>query len=311
MAASRAPKPGPILLGGRRSAQPHGPRWRPVVPTRGTGDGRRAAAPPNSFSISINAAMRFSVAGWVEKRLSIRAPESGLTMKRWAVAGLRSAASFGMRCAMFDILAKADASAARPAADLRAGTVGSIFAGTADRHLHEHSGERRDDCGDENADNTEAVVVVAAASAEEEGEIGEHRNSAGDCRGDGHGERVAVLNMGELVGHHPGDLVAGERLEEAGGGADGGMLGVATGSKGVWLRIVGDIDTRHGQAGPGGQVANDVIELGRASLVHLAGAGHGKHHLVGVPVGKEVQAGGDDEGDNMRRCSRRSESRRP
>ena len=59
---------------------------------------RSAAAPrPCRRPSAISAAMRFSVAGWVEKRLSMRSPDSGLTMKRCAVAGLRSAATLGMR----------------------------------------------------------------------------------------------------------------------------------------------------------------------------------------------------------------------
>ena len=154
-------------------------------------------------------------------------------------------------------------------------------------------------------------IVVVAAAAEEEGEIGEHRDGAGDGRGDGHGQRVAVLHMAELVRHDAGDLLARQRLEEAGGGADGGMLRVAAGGEGVRLRVVGDVDARHGQAGAGGEVADDAVELRRAPLVDLAGAGHGEDQLVGVPVGEEVQPGGDQERDHAFPPSRRSGSRRP
>ncbi len=55
--------------------------------------------------------MRFSVLGWVENRLSIRAPDSGLTMKRCAEAGLRSAEGISIRCAAPEILFNAEASA--------------------------------------------------------------------------------------------------------------------------------------------------------------------------------------------------------
>ena len=51
----------------------------------------RQRAPAMAFS----RAMRSSVLGCVEKRLPKLPPCSGLTMKRWAVAGLRSASGFG------------------------------------------------------------------------------------------------------------------------------------------------------------------------------------------------------------------------
>src|SRR4029079_6672273 len=71
------------------AARPHpqGPRARagPVRPMRGRCVcARRVAAadaPLVTDPMARSAAMRFSVAGWVEKRLSMRAPESGLTMK--------------------------------------------------------------------------------------------------------------------------------------------------------------------------------------------------------------------------------------
>ena len=50
-----------------------------------------------SAAIASSARMRFSVLGWVAKRLSIRWPESGLMMKSGADAGLRSAVSIGIR----------------------------------------------------------------------------------------------------------------------------------------------------------------------------------------------------------------------
>ncbi|VCU08296.1 hypothetical protein RHODGE_RHODGE_01469 [Rhodoplanes serenus] len=54
--------------------------------------------------------MRLAVAGWVENRLSIRSPDSGLMMNMWATAGLRSAASLGIWWAALSILASAEAS---------------------------------------------------------------------------------------------------------------------------------------------------------------------------------------------------------
>jgi len=47
--------------------------------------------------------MRFSVEGRVENKLSIPWPISGLTMKRCAVAGERSASEFSICCAALEI----------------------------------------------------------------------------------------------------------------------------------------------------------------------------------------------------------------
>src|SRR5690606_4130713 len=114
---------GPALLFGR-SAQPQGPslesgRAGPRVPgvrqlargPVGAGSGarvsKRGAAPPppprTCRAMSVRARMRFSTAGWVENRLSMRAPERGLAIYIWAMAGARSAASLGMRWAMPEI----------------------------------------------------------------------------------------------------------------------------------------------------------------------------------------------------------------
>src|SRR2546425_12745413 len=43
-------------------------------------------------------AIRSSIGGWVEKRFMNARPESGLTMKRWAVAGLASIGMAWLAC---------------------------------------------------------------------------------------------------------------------------------------------------------------------------------------------------------------------
>ena len=87
------------------AASASAPRAAPARPARDHGRGEPcgdwtgAAAVGSALrgerrrdcAISCSAAMRFSVAGWVEKRLSMRSPVSGLMMKSGAVAGLRSA----------------------------------------------------------------------------------------------------------------------------------------------------------------------------------------------------------------------------
>ena len=85
--------------------QPHGPRGPAPLP-RGVQGPRRGdcadvpAAPHRATRVRpasrCSAAIRFSVDGWVENRLSMPRPDSGLMMKRCAVAGLRSAVLFGI-----------------------------------------------------------------------------------------------------------------------------------------------------------------------------------------------------------------------
>ena len=52
--------------------------------------------------------------------------------------------------------------------------------------------------------------------------------------------------MSELVRDHTGHFLAREHLQQSGGHRHGRMLRIAPGRKRVWLRIVHDIDARHG-----------------------------------------------------------------
>jgi hypothetical protein len=88
-------------------------RWLPdsrIVHPQGPDDLESpAGAPAPKLSRPISrdnfssAAIRFSVDGWVESRLSIPRPDSGLTIKRGAVVGWASAVSFGTPSAMREI----------------------------------------------------------------------------------------------------------------------------------------------------------------------------------------------------------------
>src|SRR5262249_26178587 len=82
------------------AAQPQGPRGPAEDPRPQGPDGGCDAAPrvgalvtPISAASFSTSAMRFSVLGWVEKRLSMPSPERGLIMNRCAVAGAASAGS--------------------------------------------------------------------------------------------------------------------------------------------------------------------------------------------------------------------------
>ena len=80
--------------------------------------------------------------------------------------------------------------------------------------------------------------------------------------------------------------------------ATAACCGVAPGRERVGLRIVHQVDARHRQAGALRQLAHQAHELGRGPLVDLVGAVHRQHELVGVPVGEQVHAGGDQQGDH-------------
>ena len=183
------------------------------------------------------------------------------------------------------------------AADLGAATVGLVFAAAADRHLHQGRGDRRQDRQDDRANH--AAWPVAAA-AEEEGDVGQGRDGAGDGGGDRHGQRVAVLHVGQLVGHDAADLAPVERHQQAARGGHGGVLRIAAGGEGVRLVLVDHIDFRRRQAGAGGQVLDvggEVADQGLGmALVDRLGPVHGEHDLVGVPVADQVHARAQQEG---------------
>ena len=194
----------------------------------------------------------------------MRAPESGLTMNRCAAAGLCSAAALGMRWAALEILASAEASASgRPLISaparsaeysrVRLIAIWTIMAASGATsaamstptkpsgllRLPPKPPKNRPKLASmETAPASVAVIVMVSVSR--------------------------LLHMAEFMGHDAGDLVAGEHLQQAGGGADGGMLGVAAGGEGIGLRVVGDIDARHGQVGARGKVADEAVEFRRA-----------------------------------------------
>ena len=169
-------------------------------------------------------------------------------MNIWAVAGLRSADSLGIACAALAILASAEASASGCPEICAPSAVGGVFARAADRHLHQHGGDRRHDHHQQRADDAQGRNCCRGA-AEEHAELRQHRDRAGDGRGDGHDQRVAIADVGELVRDHAGDLLASTAFEQTGGDGDGGVLRIAAGGEGVGLRIVHQVDARHRQAG--------------------------------------------------------------
>ena len=218
-------------------------------------------------------------------------------MKRCAVAGVRSAVGFSIWLGGVGNFCQRRSQRIRAPTDAGAELVGGVFARAADRHLHEHGGDRREDHHRDGADHPGPVVVVAVA-AEEHPELRQHRDRAGDGGGDRHRQRVVVSDMRELVGEHAGDLLAREHLQQPGRHRDRGVLGIAAGSERIGLRIVHDVDARHRQAGVLRQLAHQAHEIGRGPLVHLLGIVHGEDELVRVPIAGEVHGAGDEQRDD-------------
>ena len=82
------------------------------------------------------------------------------------------------------------------------------------------------------------VATVAVAAAEHRRvhrHLGHERDRRGDRGRDRADQDVAVLDVHQLVRHHAFDLVGGQRLQQALGGAHDGVLRAAAGGEGVGL----------------------------------------------------------------------------
>ena len=142
----------------------------------------------------------------------MRWPDKGLMMKRCAVAGLASAAGFSMLCAAPEILRKRRGERQRIAGNLGPAAVGAIFARAADRHLHQHGGKRREDHEQDGADNAQADCC-GRAPPKNKPKLASIEMAPAIVAVDRHHQRVAIADMGELMGHDAGNLVAVQHAE--------------------------------------------------------------------------------------------------
>jgi hypothetical protein len=120
----------------------------------------------------------------------------------------------------------------------------------------------------------------------------------GDGGGDRHDQGVAVAHMGQLVGQHPGHLLVAEPGKEPGGRRHRRVPGVAPGGEGVGLVALDEVDLGHGQAGVDAELMDHAHQVGGALPVDLAGAVHPQHQLVRVPIGEQVHAQRQGQGDH-------------
>ena len=131
----------------------------------------------------------------------------------------------------------------RHAADLRPQPVGRELAGARDRHLHQGRGQGRED----HRPGSPTSGLVRSPSREppkKKANWPRKPIAPGDGGGDGHGQRVAVLDVGELVRDHAGQLVAVQALHQAAGHGDRAVVRVAAGGEGVGLVGLDQVDRR-------------------------------------------------------------------
>lgn len=132
------------------------------------------------------------------------------------------------------------------------------------------------------------VLILVVSTAREHRSPHRHARDEGDSHGDrggdGADEDVSVLDVGELVGEHGAKLLFVEQLQDPLRNRDCGVLLIAPGRKGVWLKVRRDVQPRHRQLGGRSELTNDAIELRRLLLGHRLGAGRRDRDLVAEPV---------------------------
>jgi hypothetical protein len=109
--------------------------------------------------------------------------------------------------------------------------------------LHQDGGERRQY---QHGDPGDGVAVPAA---EEEREPGNHHHGTRHSRGHRVRQHISVLDVGQLVGRHAGQLLGRHGLEDTFGETDDGFLGVT--SRGEGVRLIAGRDGYRGHRQPG------------------------------------------------------------
>ncbi len=176
--------------------------------------------------------------------------------------------------------------------------IRGIFPCPADRHLHQHRTEGREDHDRQHANDAAPAIPV---TTEEKGEVGEHTDGPRQCRRHRHGQGIAVPDMREFMGDDTGKFLLSHDLHQTAGDGHRRIFRVAPRCKGIGLRVVHDEDLRHRQFRPHGQIRHQTHKRRCLLLRYLARAIHLEHHLVGVPIGESVHADGNDKGNNHAR----------
>ena len=124
-------------------------------------------------------------------------------------------------------------------------------------------------------------------------------DGAGNHRRDGHGECVAIFHVGEFMADvTPANsslltLASNPLVTHTAAWAGLRPVANALGWGFSEIKTFG-----HGQTGAGQTCFDKAHQIGSAGLIHLTCAIHGQKHLVRVPIGHQVQPGGDHKGLN-------------
>ena len=175
-------------------------------------------------------------------------PASGQRINDKHVRGCRTGLLHGnLAVAHFQLL-QGIGQGKRLAANCGSARIRPEFTGAGDGHLHQHGCQGRQNCHGNQTKHTAPLVIITAAAEHRPplGHVGQIGNRPGKGGGNGLDQNIAVFDMGQFMGHDPGQLVVAQNAQNAAGGGHCGMLGVAAGGKGVGGIGVNHIHPGHG-----------------------------------------------------------------
>ncbi|MDT4877937.1 hypothetical protein FQZ97_1134940 [compost metagenome] len=98
--------------------------------------------------------------------------------------------------------------------------------------------------------------------------------------------------------HNACDFFRCQAVEEASRGCDGCVFRIAARGKGIGLVFVNDVNLRHRQTCIGSETTDHPIIIGAGTLIHFLRIIHAQHHLVRIPVAKQVHGNRDHKRDH-------------
>ena len=186
----------------------------------------------------------------------------------------------------------------RIAGQRRAGRIGAVLAATRHGQLDDQRRDRGEDDRDERSETAALSVVAAAEDHLELGHLSDEADGPTDRGCDRSDERVAILDVRQLMGEDAGQLAIVHEIEDPGRHGDRGVLRVPACREGVRLRPIDDVEAGHRQPGPRGERADNRSETGQLARLELAGAVGTQRERVALPVDEAVHRDGEEQGDD-------------
>ena len=162
---------------------------------------------------SCRRAIRSGIGGCVENSCDMPCALNGLAIISADVVCTSGVGCSGRRAVPCLELGQRGRQRQRVAGEHRAGLVGLVLAGPADRELDEPGGDRAEDRDQQRADGV-ALAVVAAAAAQERQEVrqlGQEHDHGRQRRSHRRDEDVAVVDVRQLVPEHAAQLALVEQ----------------------------------------------------------------------------------------------------